>query len=55
MKNLLHLCAPCLLCGQIPAALIEAEGRAPGDMKTALKHPDFLTPDSTATRTCPKP
>ena len=36
MKKIIFcLCALCLLCGQIPAAIIEAEGRAPGDMKTA--------------------
>jgi hypothetical protein len=34
-KLLLKLCALCVLCGQLQAALVEAEGRAPGDMKTA--------------------
>ncbi len=34
-KLVLNLCALGLLCGQIQAATVEAEGRAPGDMKTA--------------------
>ena len=34
-KNILLLCALCFLGGQIQAASVEAEGRAPGDMKTA--------------------
>ena len=31
-KLILNLC---VLCGQIQAASVESEGRAPGDMKTA--------------------
>jgi hypothetical protein len=34
-KLILNLCVLCVLCGQIQAATVEAEGRAPGDMKTA--------------------
>jgi len=34
-KLILNLCVLCVLCGQIHAASVEAEGRAPGDMKTA--------------------
>ncbi len=34
-KLILNLCALCVLGGQIQAATVEAEGRAPGDMKTA--------------------
>jgi hypothetical protein len=34
-KLILHLCVLGFLCGQIPAATVEAEGSAPGDMKTA--------------------
>jgi hypothetical protein len=34
-KLILNLCVLCVLCGQIQAATFEAEGRAPGDMKTA--------------------
>jgi hypothetical protein len=34
-KLILNLCVLGVLCGQIQAATVEAEGRAPGDMKTA--------------------
>jgi hypothetical protein len=34
-KLILNLCVLCVLGGQIQAATVEAEGRAPGDMKTA--------------------
>jgi hypothetical protein len=34
-KLILNLCVLAVLCGQIQAATVEAEGRAPGDMKTA--------------------
>ena len=34
-KLILNLCVLCALGGQIQAATVEAEGRAPGDMKTA--------------------
>ena len=34
-KLILNLCALCVLGGQLHAASVEAEGRAPGDMKTA--------------------
>jgi hypothetical protein len=34
-KLILQLYALCVLCGHLQAATVEAEGRAPGDMKTA--------------------
>lgn len=34
-KLILHLCALCVLCGQIQAAPVEAEGRAAGDLPNA--------------------
>lgn len=40
-KLILNLCALCVLCGQIQSATVEAEGRVPGDMKTAREHSDF--------------
>jgi hypothetical protein len=38
---ILSLCALCVLGGQIQAATVEAEGRAPGDMKTARELTNF--------------
>ncbi len=45
-KLILNLCVLGVLGvlgAQIQAASVEAEGRAPGDMKTAREHSDFLT------------
>ncbi len=41
-KLILNLCVLGVLGGQIQAASVEAEGRAPGDMKTAPNLPFFL-------------
>ena len=41
-KLILNLCVLGVLGGQLHAASVEAEGRAPGDMKTAPYLPYFL-------------
>jgi hypothetical protein len=41
-KLILNLCVLCVLGGQIQAASVKAEGRAPGDMKTARELTNFL-------------
>jgi hypothetical protein len=40
-RLLLQLCVLGVLGGQIQAASVEAEGRAPGDMKTARELTNF--------------
>jgi hypothetical protein len=41
MKTLIHSLCALAVCTTLQAATVEAEGRAPGDMKTAREHSDF--------------